>query len=854
MPATAEPTVRRHQALALVVALLAGLVVALGALPAAAAPNVAVITMSPASPTQADAVTLTVTIDGCAGQEPWNVYYIVEARPYYLPDRENARFNNGVLSNGGDTWTASATVPAFEAGAYEAYAYGVGPTCWTNGGQFLESNRIQFSVPQIATSVSGVAPATAVAGDTVQVAVAVNTTSASGPVTITENGSTWGSGTVSQGTATVNAGPLTAGTHDLVADFGGNRNYSGSTSAPMRIVVARAPSPLTVVATPSAPVRFQDVRVDVTAPTSAGGTFDVTEGGVVLSSGNPVVAGVGSTVLSDLAVGAHDLLVTYSGSTEHLPSTAPLSVNVARAASPLSVTATPSESVRFSSVRLDVSAPATADGSFDVSEGGIVLSSGNALVAGVGSTVVDDLAVGPHDLLVSYSGSIDHEPSTALVHADVTLAASPLTVVATPSEADRFEPVRVDVTAPATADGTFEVSEGGVVLSSSNPLVDGVGSTLLDDLAVGSHDLLITYSGSADHQSSSEIVRVEVARLAAPLTATAMPSSVLRGDGFDVLVEAPARAGGTFTVSEDGAVLSADNPLVDGSGQVRFDDLPAGVHELLVSYSGSTDFWPSTATTTVTVALRPTTTSLDVHRDGSQVTLTAEVAPDADWPASPEGKVDFTDGDVVIGTAELVDGVAELIVPSAAAGEHQLQAQYLGDDTTGPSESTVVTAIVPGMSIPATATAGEPLRVQATGFAPWSPVAVFLGGELISTLLADGDGAADADVMLPITASGRLVMTMRGEDALGDLVLMSQDIMVTAAPEPPVVTPPVAVPVVSPVLTPVYSPARSYTTPAAARFLARTGPTEPLTLVLFGLLSLLTGAVVVAHTRPGRRS
>jgi hypothetical protein len=92
----------------------------------------------------------------------------------------------------------------------------------------------------------------------------------------------------------------------------------------------------------------------------------------------------------------------------------------------------------------------------------------------------------------------------------------------------------------------------------------------------------------------------------------------------------------------------------------------------------------------------------------------------------------------------------------------------------------------------------------------------------------------DGDVTVPITASGRLVFALRGEDANAGAVLLQQDITVAAAPTPPA----------APVRTPVVS--------HVAAILARTGPTEPLALALAGLLSLLVGSTLVARGRTGR--
>lgn len=93
----------------------------------------------------------------------------------------------------------------------------------------------------------------------------------------------------------------------------------------------------------------------------------------------------------------------------------------------------------------------------------------------------------------------------------------------------------------------------------------------------------------------------------------------------------------------------------------------------------------------------PSSTTLTVQPEGGsrlsdEVTMTAVVAP-GEGSASdevPTGVVDLRDGDTVLATEPLEEGVAEFRTSALAAGNHTLTARYRGDPVYGPSSSDAV--------------------------------------------------------------------------------------------------------------------------------------------------------------------
>ena len=137
---------------------------------------------------------------------------------------------------------------------------------------------------------------------------------------------------------------------------------------------------------------------------------------------------------------------------------------------------------------------------------------------------------------------------------------------------------------------------------------------------------------------------------------------------------------------------------VTGTAMLTLSTLGLGHHAITAVYAGGDRFLPSTsaaidkvilpATTVKLVALPPTTVF------GQTVALTATVRPIAGGSAKPGGLVTFRDGDCVLGTAALVNGVATLKVPRLSVGTQRLTASYAGNGAFAASEASPINVIV----------------------------------------------------------------------------------------------------------------------------------------------------------------
>jgi hypothetical protein len=182
--------------------------------------------------------------------------------------------------------------------------------------------------------------------------------------------------------------------------------------------------------------------------------------------------------------------------------------------------------------------------------------------------------------------------------------------------------------------------------------------------------------------------------------------------------------GGTLSFLVGGSEVQAAVAVEDGAATFTTDALAVGDAEVTAEYSGTSGYSASTGSHTHTVGRAETTTALDVAPSpvdvGEEVSLTATVAPVAPGAGVPAGEVTFSDGDTVLGTETLVDGVATLATSDLASGERALSATYAaGDDFLGSTgEATLVVARLATQisvtSSPPSSVTGESVTFTAT--------------------------------------------------------------------------------------------------------------------------------------------
>jgi len=232
------------------------------------------------------------------------------------------------------------------------------------------------------------------------------------------------------------------------------------------------------------------------------------------------------------------------------------------------------------------------------------------------------------------------------------------------------------------------------------PLVGGHASYSTFYPKVGHHVVTALYSGDTANDGSSSAPLTEYVGLApstTTLTTSGSPSRVGQSVTFTANVTwtygiVPNGEQVTFL---DGLTAIGTGTTAGGVAKFSTSALSAKTHAIKAKYPGDATFKPSTGSVTQVVEKYPTTTTLTSSPNPSQfgqaVTFTAHVT--SAGPA-PTGNVKFLDGATSIGAATVSGGVAKLTKSKLAVGTHAITAEYLGDDFSAKSTSSVVNQVV----------------------------------------------------------------------------------------------------------------------------------------------------------------
>ena len=259
-----------------------------------------------------------------------------------------------------------------------------------------------------------------------------------------------------------------------------------------------------------------------------------------------------------------------------------------------------------------------------------------------------------------------------------------------------------------TAPGIMELRVDGAVVSTV-ALSGGTAVFQVTGLLAGSHTFQAAYLGSQNFQSSASPVAVHAVTKSASTTTLALSTSASRYGQLvtmtvTVLNPSGVPAAGIIEVKEGGTVVGTATLSPQGDAAVATvtsSSLAAGVHQLRADYLGSaTLLQSSSAVAALTVIASDTATMLTTGPNPSRtreaVTVRATVSAIAPGGGTPTGTVEFFDGTLSLGSMNLVNGAATIVVSSLKTGKHQLQARFIGAQNYAGSVSNVVTHQVKG--------------------------------------------------------------------------------------------------------------------------------------------------------------
>jgi uncharacterized protein (TIGR03437 family) len=258
----------------------------------------------------------------------------------------------------------------------------------------------------------------------------VSPSTVTGTVTFLDGTSVLGTGTLGGGKATFSTSTLSLGSHSITANYAGDNNYNGSTSATLSQTVSKPPT-TTILTSSLNPSTFgQTVTFAATvSPSAATGTITFFDGGSTLGAGT-LSGGKATFSTSSLSVDTHSIEATYNGDANYAASGSAILVqSVGKAPTTTTVSSSPNPAVAWQPVTFTATvSPSSATGSVGFiyafppngSAGGVACYAVNKLSNGQVSCSTSSLAsaVGGQGTLwitATYSGDSNYGGSTSAV-------------------------------------------------------------------------------------------------------------------------------------------------------------------------------------------------------------------------------------------------------------------------------------------------------------------------------------------------------------------------------------------------------------------------------------------------------
>ena len=342
------------------------------------------------------------------------------------------------------------------------------------------------------------------------------------------------------------------GSHAITAVYGGDLNFTGSTSTILTQTVSPASTSTALASSVNPSVTGQSATVTATVSVEAPGS-GVPTGTVAFLDNGTIIAGcaaqavtiAGSATCGDAfaSAGVEAITAVYSGDAAFSTSTsAALTQTIDQGATATAITSSVNPSVSGESVSYNSTVTATAPaagiptGTLAFFDGASVIAGCGAqpVVAGTASCTVNYPGVGGHAITAVYSGDANFISSTSPVLTQTITQGATAAVIASSanpsvSGQDVSYTATVSVVAPAsgTPTGTVAFVDGASIVTgcATQELVAGIASCTATYAAAGNHAITAIYSGDPNFAGSTSAPLNQHVALAESATTVTSPDS-----------------------------------------------------------------------------------------------------------------------------------------------------------------------------------------------------------------------------------------------------------------------------------------------------------------------------------------
>ena len=527
---------------------------------------------------------------------------------------------------------------------------------------------------------------------------------ATGNVTIVVENRTY-NGTVINGTAIIDLGNLTNGTHNITVIYSGDDNHTGITVNDTVTIHIPTPIVITPIKIDVTDIYVGDVaRINVTVDSDATGNIRIEIDGKEYFA--PIEDGVARFEVENLTAGVKTVAASYLGDDGHDMGFATANFTVYKHNSTVSAEV---ESVTVGEyVTIKVNVPTDATGQVLLDIDGVSQYYVN-VTNGEGIIKIPYIPSGEYDVNLTYLGDDKYLPSTNVTLFDVNKVKPFVIPIAHDIYVGENEVLRLLVPADATGNVTviidgeeyvFNLNEGtlGVQYSEGEKYIvaisGGNGELVIEGLPVGEYVVSVRYNGDSKYTSADNTTDFKVMNRNTDIEVIDL------GNGT-VVVVVPDNATGNVTIEVEGQNFTA--PVINGTAVIDLTNVTPGKHNITVIYSGDETHDPATVNATVDIPKYYTpisVTAQDIYVGDTEI---VEVTVPSDATGIITIEINAKEY-----SAPIVDGKAVFYVDGLAFGNKTVAVKYSGDDkyrdnyTTGQFEvikrPTTITGI--GQDIP----------------------------------------------------------------------------------------------------------------------------------------------------------
>ena len=480
-------------------------------------------------------------------------------------------------------------------------------------------------------------------------------------IIVTVNGKNY-SVAIVNGKGTFHADKLAAGSYNFNARFAGSNNYNEvSDSGKFNVYKVDSAIGITVKDINVG----EDAVITVKLFSDATGELTVTVNGKDYTAN--VVNGRATVSVSDLKAGNYDVVAKYSGDNNYNAAVATSSFTVSKVDSTMDVTI--NDIVFGGDLTVDAVLPVDATGEVIITVDGTSYTAG--INDGKATQVVKDLTAGSHVVVVKYAGDDKYTAVEVAENVNVAKAQPVLGVVI--ADVDYGNGFVIE----ATLTGVNNAPLNGNVIVTVNgkeytvKVTDGKGIATGDKLAAGTYAFAAAWAGNDNYNIVTENGDFKVNKIDSTVAVNADDIKV--GENVTVTVNVPTDATGDVIIIVDGVDYTV--AIENGKAVKTIADLKANDYTVTVKYSGDNNYNANQNTTEFTVSkISDYNMNITVpeFKEGVNSTINVVLPKDATGTVTVEiGGKNYT--------ANVTDGVANVIIPGLGVGDYNITTTYSGD-------------------------------------------------------------------------------------------------------------------------------------------------------------------------------